>query len=46
LNLNALANGVAVLGGAFNEGIDLHCTWFIGAFIVSLGLPQLNPFNE
>ena len=36
----------AVLGGAFAEGIDLPGTRLIGAFIATLGLPQLNPINE
>ena len=36
----------AVLGGAFAEGIDLPGTRLIGAFIATLGLPQLNPVNE
>lgn len=38
--------GFAVLGGAFAEGIDLPGEQLIGAFIATLGLPQLNPFNE
>nr|WP_315475725.1 ATP-dependent DNA helicase [uncultured Undibacterium sp.] len=38
--------GFAVLGGAFSEGIDLPGTRLIGAFIATLGLPQLNPVNE
>lgn len=38
--------GFAVLGGAFGEGIDLPGTRVIGAFIATLGLPQLNPVNE
>jgi len=38
--------GFAVLGGAFGEGIDLPGTRLIGAFIATLGLPQLNPVNE
>jgi DNA excision repair protein ERCC-2 len=38
--------GFAVLGGAFGEGIDLPGTRLIGAFIASLGLPQLNAVNE
>lgn len=36
----------AVLGGSFAEGIDLPGTRLIGAFIATLGLPQLNPVNE
>ena len=38
--------GFAVLGGAFAEGIDLPGQRLIGAFIATLGLPQLNPVNE
>jgi DNA excision repair protein ERCC-2 len=36
----------AVLGGAFGEGIDLPGARLIGAFIVTLGLPQVNAVNE
>ncbi len=38
--------GFAVLGGAFGEGIDLPGQRLIGAFIATLGLPQVNPLNE
>ncbi len=38
--------GFAVLGGAFAEGIDLPGTRLIGAFIATLGLPQINEINE
>lgn len=38
--------GFAVLGGAFGEGIDLPGARLIGAFIATLGLPQMNPVNE
>ncbi len=38
--------GFAVLGGAFAEGIDLAGDRLIGAFIATLGLPQVNPVNE
>jgi DNA excision repair protein ERCC-2 len=38
--------GFAVLGGLFAEGVDLPGTRLIGAFIATLGLPQLNPVNE
>lgn len=38
--------GFAVLGGAFGEGIDLPGHRLIGAFIATLGLPQVDPFNE
>ena len=36
----------AVLGGAFGEGIDLPGDRLIGAFIATLGLPQINDVNE
>jgi Rad3-related DNA helicase len=36
----------AVLGGSFGEGIDLPGTRLVGAFIATLGLPQVNPVNE
>ncbi len=38
--------GFAVLGGAFGEGIDLPGDRLVGAFIATLGLPQVNPVNE
>ncbi len=38
--------GFAVLGGAFGEGVDLPGNRLIGAFIATLGLPQINPVNE
>ncbi len=38
--------GFAVLGGAFGEGIDLPGTRLIGAFVVTLGLPQVDPLQE
>ena len=38
--------GFAVLGGAFAEGIDLPGERLIGAFIATLGLPQVNAVNE
>ncbi|SHI02299.1 ATP-dependent DNA helicase [Pollutimonas bauzanensis] len=38
--------GFAVLGGAFAEGIDLPGRRLIGAFVSTLGLPQINPVNE
>jgi len=42
------SNGIAfaVLGGAFAEGIDLPGKRLIGAFLATLGLPQVNPVNE
>jgi DNA excision repair protein ERCC-2 len=36
----------AVLGGAFAEGIDLPGEQLVGAFIATLGLPQVNAVNE
>ena len=38
--------GFAVLGGAFGEGIDLPGARLVGAFVATLGLPQINPVNE
>jgi DNA excision repair protein ERCC-2 len=38
--------GFAVLGGSFAEGIDLVGERLIGAFIATLGLPQVNEVNE
>jgi len=38
--------GFAVLGGAFAEGIDLPGSRLIGAFVATLGQPQVNPVNE
>ncbi|MES2886881.1 MAG: ATP-dependent DNA helicase [Pseudomonadota bacterium] len=38
--------GFAVLGGSFAEGIDLPGQRLIGAFIATLGMPQVNPVNE
>jgi DNA excision repair protein ERCC-2 len=38
--------GFAVLGGAFSEGVDLVGQQLIGAFIATLGLPQMNEINE
>ena len=38
--------GFAVLGGAFGEGIDLPGTRLIGAFIATLGMPQVSAVNE
>lgn len=43
---NGRGIGFAVLGGAFGEGIDLPGDRLIGAFIATLGLPQINPVNE
>ena len=36
----------AVLGGSFGEAIDLPGDRLIGAFIATLGLPQINEINE
>lgn len=38
--------GFAVLGGAFAEGIDLPGSRLIGAFVATLGLPQMNRVND
>jgi Rad3-related DNA helicase len=38
--------GFAVLGGAFAEAVDLPGDRLIGAFVATLGLPQVNPVNE
>ncbi len=38
--------GFVVLGGPFAEGIDLPGERLVGAFIATLGLPQINPVNE
>ncbi len=43
---NGSGIGFAVVGGAFAEGIDLPGDRLIGAFIVTLGLPQVNAVNE
>ena len=38
--------GFAVLGGRFAEGVDLPGRRLVGAFVATLGLPQVNPLNE
>lgn len=38
--------GLAVLGGAFSEGVDLSGDALKGVFVATLGLPQVNPVNE
>lgn len=43
---NGQGIGFAVLGGVFGEGVDLPGDRLIGAFIATLGLPQVNPVNE
>jgi DNA excision repair protein ERCC-2 len=45
-NASGSGIGFAVLGGSFGEGIDLPGARLIGAFIATLGLPQLNAVNE
>jgi DNA excision repair protein ERCC-2 len=40
------AIGFAVLGGSFAEGVDLPGKRLAGAFIATLGLPQVNAVNE
>jgi len=42
---DACGIGFAVLGGMFAEGIDLPGDRLIGAFIATLGLPQVNEVN-
>lgn len=36
----------AVLGGSFGEAIDLPGDRLVGAFIATIGLPQINDINE
>lgn len=43
---NGRGIGFAVLGGAFSEGVDLAGDRLIGAFVATLGLPQVNGVNE
>ena len=43
---NARGIGFAVLGGSFSEGVDLPGDLLYGAFIVTLGLPQINDANN
>ena len=38
--------GFAVLGGSFSEGVDLPGRRLIGAFVATLGLPQVNAVND
>jgi DNA excision repair protein ERCC-2 len=47
-SFTATSKGIAfaVLGGSFGEAIDLPGERLIGAFIGTLGLPQVNPVNE
>ena len=44
--LDSSGIGFAVLGGSFGEGIDLPGARLIGAFIATLGLPQMNAVND
>jgi Rad3-related DNA helicase len=44
--LDSTGVGFAVLGGSFGEGVDLPGARLIGAFIATLGLPQINSVNE
>ncbi|WP_373925053.1 helicase C-terminal domain-containing protein [Duganella vulcania] len=44
--LDSAGIGFAVLGGSFGEGVDLPGARLIGAFVATLGLPQINPVNE
>ena len=46
LEPNGRSIALAVLGGAFGEGVDLPGERMIGAFIATLGLPQLNDVSE
>lgn len=43
---NSQRLGLAVLGGAFGEGIDLPGQRLIGVFITTLGMPAISPLNE
>ena len=45
-SLGSQGIGFAVLGGIFSEGIDLPGNRLIGAFVATIGLPQMNPVNE
>lgn len=38
--------GFAVLGGVFGEGVDLAGSRLIGAAVVGVGLPQVNPLQD
>lgn len=38
--------GFAVMGGVFGEGVDLVGDRLIGAAVVGVGLPQVNPVRE
>ena len=41
-NKNRSTVGLAIIGGAFGEGIDLVGDYLIGVAIVGIGLPKLN----
>lgn len=47
-SFTTISKGIAfaVLGGSFGEAIDLPGDRLIGAFIATLGLPQINEVNE
>jgi Rad3-related DNA helicase len=38
--------GFCVLGGIYAEGIDLQGNRLIGAIIIGVGLPQINPVQD
>jgi len=46
LNNSRTLVAFAVLGGVFSEGIDLIGNHLIGAVIIGVGLPQINPLTE
>ncbi|MCV2360492.1 ATP-dependent DNA helicase [Paucibacter sp. TC2R-5] len=46
LTPDSLGIAFVVLGGSFGEAVDLPGKRLIGAFIATLGLPQVNPVNE
>ncbi|MBT9494749.1 MAG: ATP-dependent DNA helicase [Paucibacter sp.] len=46
LTVDSQGIGFVVLGGSFGEAIDLPGKRLIGAFIATLGLPQVNPVNQ
>ena len=43
---NSTRLGLAVLGGAFSEGVDLPGKRLIGTFITTLGIPYNSLFNQ
>ncbi|MCV2356996.1 ATP-dependent DNA helicase [Paucibacter sp. B2R-40] len=46
LTLDSQGIAFVVLGGSFGEAVDLPGKRLIGAFIATLGLPQVNPVNQ